>query len=150
MSDAPLILVLNGPNMNMLGVREPEHYGSETLADLEATCAAEAERLGLKVDCRQSNHEGQLIDWIHDAHGSARGIVFNPAGFTTTSIALMDAIKAVGLPTIEVHISNIHQREEFRHTSYIAKAAIGAICGLGTAGYRFALQALAERLKAGN
>ena len=109
----------------------------------------EAERLGLRVDCRQSNYEGQLIDWVQEAHGAAKGIVINPAGFTTTSIALMDALKAVGLPTVEVHISNIHQREEFRHTSYISKAAVGVICGLGTAGYRFALQALAGRLKAG-
>jgi 3-dehydroquinate dehydratase-2 len=142
--------VLNGPNMNTLGLREPDIYGSETLADVEAMCAAEAERLGLRVNCRQSNHEGELIDWIHEAHGAAQGIVLNPAGFTTTSIALMDALKAVDLPTIEVHISNIHQREEFRHNSYISKAAVGVICGLGTAGYRLALQALAERLNAGN
>ncbi len=135
--------------MNMLGIREPEFYGSETLVDIDAMCAAEAARLGLAVDCRQSNHEGQLIDWVHEAHGAAQGIVINPAGLTTTSISLMDAIKAVDLPTIEVHISNIHQREDFRHNSYIVKAALGAICGLGSAGYRYALQALAERLDAG-
>lgn len=149
MPSTPLILVLNGPNLNLLGTREPEVYGSETLAEIDALCADEAGRLGLGVDCRQSNHEGQLIDWIHNARGEAQGIVINPGGLTHTSVALLDAIKAVSLPTIEVHLSNIHQREEFRHTSYIAKAALGAICGLGSAGYRFALQALAERLGAG-
>ena len=149
MPSSPLILVLNGPNLNMLGTREPEVYGSETLADIDAMCADEAARLALSVDCRQSNHEGQLIDWIHEAHGTAQGIVINPGGLTHTSISLMDAIKAVGLPTVEVHLTNIHRREEFRHNSYIAKVALGAICGLGSAGYRFALQALAERLGAG-
>lgn len=135
--------------MNLLGIREPEIYGSETLADVDAMCAAEAKRLGMTLDFRQSNHEGQLVDWIQEAHRAAQGIVINPAGFTCTSIALLDVIKAVGLPTVEVHISNIHQRESFRQNSYISKAAIGVICGLGTAGYRFALQALAERLQAG-
>lgn len=136
--------------MNLLGTREPDIYGSETLADVDAMCAAEAARLGMTVDCRQSNREGELVEWIHEARESAQGIVINPAGYTCTSIALLDAIKAVGVPTVEVHISNIHQREEFRHSSYISKAAVGVICGLGTAGYRLALQALAERLNAGN
>jgi 3-dehydroquinate dehydratase-2 len=146
---SPLIFVLNGPNLNMLGTREPEVYGSETLSDIEAMCGKQAAQLGLDIDCRQSNHEAQLIDWVQEAHSAAQGIVINPGGLTHTSISLMDAIKAVDVPTIEVHLSNIHQREDFRHNSYIAKAALGAICGLGSAGYRFALQALAEQLGTG-
>lgn len=149
MPDSPLILVLNGPNMNLLGTREPEIYGRESLADVEAMCQAEAGRLGLALDFRQSNHEGELVDWIQEARGKAAGIIINPAGLTTTSIAILDALKAVAIPAIEVHISNIFQRETFRHDSHIAKAALGSICGLGSAGYRFALQAHAERLKAG-
>lgn len=147
-SDLPLILILNGPNMNMLGIREPEIYGATSLKDVEAMCGEVAEELGLRIDFRQSNHEGELIDWVQEGHGKVAGIIVNPAGLTTTSISLMDALKAVDLPTVEVHISNIHRREEFRHNSYIVKAALGAICGLGVSGYRYALMALAEHLKA--
>jgi 3-dehydroquinate dehydratase-2 len=144
----PLVLVLNGPNLNLLGTREPEVYGRETHADLAALCARAAKGLGLAVEVRQSNHEGALIDWIHAARGKARGIVINPGGLTHTSVALMDALAAVALPTIEVHLSNIHRRESFRRHSYVAQAATGSICGLGLHGYELALAALARRIAA--
>ena len=142
------VLVLNGPNLNMLGIREPKTYGSQTLADIEAMCKAEGKRLKLTVECRQSNREGEICEWIQEAHGKVDGIVINPAAYSHTSVAIRDAISAVAIPTIEVHLSNIHAREEFRHFSYVSAVAVGVICGLGAAGYRLALQALAERLGA--
>lgn len=145
----PLIAVLNGPNINMLGLREPEKYGSATLDDLEALCAETAEALGLAIDFRQTNAEGELINWVQECRSRAAGIVINPAGYTHTSIALMDALLAVDLPVIEVHITNIHRREEFRHRSYVSKAATGIIAGLGVGGYALALRAMAERVAPG-
>jgi 3-dehydroquinate dehydratase-2 len=140
----PLIAVLNGPNLNMLGVREPEKYGRTTLDEIEALCAEVAEECGLAIDFRQTNSEGELVTWVQECRGRAAGIVINPAGYTTTSIALMDALLAVDLPVIEVHITNIHRREEFRQHSLVSKAATGVICGLGAAGYALALRAMAE------
>ena len=145
-ADPPLILVLNGPNLNLLGTRQPEIYGAATLDDVESLCAETAEQLGLAIDFRQTNLEGELITWVQQARGQAAGIVINPAGYSHTSIALMDALKAVDLPVVEVHISNIHRREEFRHLSYVSKAATGVIAGLGIHGYALALSALAELL----
>lgn len=139
----PLIAVLNGPNLNLLGTREPEKYGSTTLDELETLCAEAAEELGLAIDFRQTNGEGELITWVQECRGRAAGIIINPAGYTTTSIGLLDALIAVNLPTIEVHITNIHRREEFRHHSYVSKAATGVIAGLGVAGYALALRAMA-------
>lgn len=141
-----LVAVLNGPNLNMLGLREPARYGRATLDDVEALCAETAERLGLAVDFRQTNGEGELISWIHECRGRAAGIVINPAGYSHTSIAVMDALLAVELPVIEVHITNIHRREEFRHHSFVSRAAVGVIAGLGAQGYALAIQALAALL----
>lgn len=140
----PLIAVLNGPNLNLLGLREPEIYGIQTLDDLEAACAEAAEQIGLAIDFRQTNGEGELITWVQECRGRADGIVINPAGYSHTSVALMDALHAVDIPVIEVHLSNIFTRETFRHHSYVSMAARGVICGLGFAGYRLALQAIAE------
>lgn len=140
----PLIAVLNGPNLNMLGVREPEKYGTATLDDVEALCAETAEEFGLAIDFRQTNSEGELVTWVQECRGRAAGIIINPAGYTTTSIAVMDALLAVGVPVIEVHITNIHRREEFRHHSFISKASTGVICGLGVAGYALAMRAMAD------
>ena len=140
----PLIAVLNGPNINMLGLREPAKYGRATLDDLEALCAETAEELGLAIDFRQTNGEGELITWVQECRGRAAGIVINPAGYTHTSVALMDALLAVDLPVVEVHITNIHRREEFRHHSYVSKAATGVVAGFGVRGYALALQAIAE------
>ncbi len=140
----PLVAVLNGPNLNMLGLREPQLYGAATLDDVEQLCAETGESLGLSIDFRQTNGEGELVSWVQECRGRARGIVINPAGYTTTSIALMDALLAVELPVIEVHITNIHRREEFRQHSFVSKAARGVICGLGIRGYSLALTALAE------
>jgi len=142
------ILVLNGPNLNLLGTRQPEVYGSTTLADVEAMCAEKAKALGIAVECRQSNHEGTLVDWIHEARGRHQGIVINAGAYTHTSIALHDAIASVELPVAEVHVSNIHQREAFRHVSYISKVSVGMVCGFGPYGYLLALDALAHRLSA--
>ena len=141
------VLILNGPNLNLLGSRSPEIYGTTTFAELEELCRREAGQLGLEAVCRQSNHEGQLIDWIQEAGpevGSGRsiGAVFNPGALTHTSIALHDAIEAVRLPVIEVHISNIHHREDFRHQSWISPVARGTIIGLGIHGYLLAIRAL--------
>ena len=143
----PLIVVLNGPNINMLGLRQPHIYGHATLDDVEQLCAETAEQLGLAIDFRQTNSEGEIVTWVQECRGKAAGIVINPAGYTTTSIALLDALLAVELPVIEVHISNIHRREELRHHSYVSKAAVGVICGLGVRGYALALQAMADILE---
>ncbi|MCA1908621.1 MAG: type II 3-dehydroquinate dehydratase, partial [Magnetospirillum sp.] len=131
----PMILIVNGPNLNMLGTRQPEVYGHETLADVEASVRSHAASLGLDVDFRQSNHEGVLVDWIQDARHGAAGIVINAGAYTHTSVAILDALLAVQKPTVEVHFSHIHQREEFRHHSYVSKAAKGMICGFGSHGY---------------
>ena len=139
----PLVVVLNGPNLNLLGMREPDKYGTATLDDVEALCAEIAEGLGLAIDFRQTNVEGELITWVQECRGRAAGIVINPAGYTTTSIGLMDALLAVDLPVIEVHITNIHRREEFRQHSFVSKAATGVIAGLGVQGYALALEAMA-------
>ncbi|HAR84005.1 MULTISPECIES: type II 3-dehydroquinate dehydratase [Sulfitobacter] len=141
------ILILNGPNLNLLGTRQPEVYGKTTLADVEALCREKAKTLGFDVAFEQSNHEGALIDLIHAAKGKHAGIVLNAGAYTHTSIALMDAIASVELPVVEVHLSNIHAREEFRHRSYIAPVALGQICGFGAQGYLMALDALKAHLK---
>jgi 3-dehydroquinate dehydratase II len=143
---AKRVLVLNGPNLNMLGTREPATYGTETLADIEKMVKAEGKALGLTVTARQSNHEGELVTWIQEARDKFEAIVINPAAYSHTSVAIHDALRAVGLPVIEVHLSNIHAREPFRHHSYVSPVATGVICGLGPAGYRLALRALAEKL----
>ncbi|MBV4500268.1 type II 3-dehydroquinate dehydratase [Pseudomonas shirazensis] len=145
----PRILVLNGPNLNLLGTREPEQYGRETLADLANSCADSARALGLDIEFRQTNHEGELIDWIHAARGRCAGIVINPGAWTHTSVAIRDALVASEVPVIEVHLSNVHKREPFRHISFVSSIAVGVICGLGSHGYRMALahfgQMLAEQ-----
>lgn len=140
---AKRILILNGPNLNLLGTREPSVYGSETLADIEANCVSHAQPLGLEVEFRQSNHEGELITFIQQARESAAGIIINPAAYSHTSVGIHDALRAVGLPVIEVHLSNIHQREEFRHHSFVSPVANGVILGLGPTGYLLALTAIA-------
>jgi 3-dehydroquinate dehydratase-2 len=142
------ILVLNGPNLNLLGVREPATYGRETLADIEEACLERAAELDLAVDFRQSNHEGQLVDWIQEARETADGIIINAAALTHTSVAILDALKAAELPVVEVHLSNIHRREPFRHHSYVSQAANGVICGFGSHGYLLALEAVARLITA--
>lgn len=142
------VLVLNGPNLNLLGTREPTIYGSETLADVAERCRQAGERLGLAIDFRQSNAEHQLIDWLHEARERVHGIVINPAAYTHTSVALADALKAIDKPVIEVHISNVHKREAFRHHSYVSPIAEAIIVGCGTQGYVLALERMAEVLKA--
>ena len=137
-----IIYVLNGPNLNALGKREPGIYGGQTLADIEAMCVAEGKALGLEVVCHQSNHEGVLIDWMHEAGEKAVGVAINAGAYTHTSIALHDAIKAIKIPVVELHLSNVHAREEFRHKSMIAPAAKGVICGFGAHSYILALNAL--------
>lgn len=144
---AKRVLVLNGPNLNLLGTREPDIYGAHTLKDVEALCKETGAETGLTIDFRQSNHEGELVTWIQDARKTADGIVINPAAYSHTSVAIHDALKAVGLPVAEVHLSNIHQREAFRHHSYVSAVAFGVICGFGITGYRLALLGLAEKLK---
>ncbi len=142
------ILVLNGPNLNLLGTRQPEVYGATTLAMVESACVKHGQMLGMAITCFQSNHEGALIDAIHESKGTQSGLVLNAGAFTHTSIALMDAIASVDLPLVEVHLSNIHAREEFRHKSFIAPVALGQICGFGSQGYLLALDALASHLTA--
>jgi 3-dehydroquinate dehydratase II len=141
------VYVLNGPNLNLLGHRQPEIYGRDTLADIHARLEARARTLGIGLTFRQTNHEGELVDWIHEARSQASGIVINAAAYTHTSVALLDALTACELPVIEVHLSNIYKREPFRHKSYISPVALGIICGLGPKGYELALDALAERLQ---
>jgi len=140
------IYILNGPNLNLLGLREPDIYGHETLANVIETCTQCAAELGLTVQAFQSNHEGQLIDWIGAARTEAAGIVINPAAYSHTSVAILDALNSFDGPVIEVHISNIHQRESFRHQSYVSRRANGVIAGLGTEGYVAAIRRLATLL----
>jgi 3-dehydroquinate dehydratase-2 len=143
------LLVLNGPNLNLLGTREPGIYGHATLADVEALCQTRAQALGAAVTCRQSNHEGQLVDWIHEARGQHQGLIVNAGAYTHTSIALADAIRGVRLPVVELHLSNVHAREAYRQVSYIAPIALGVIAGFGPAGYGLAIEALVGHLWAG-
>lgn len=142
----PSVLILNGPNLNLLGQRQPEVYGRTTLADIEASCAAHAVDLKLDVAFIQSNHEGVMIDAVHAAKGVHAGLIINAGAYTHTSIALMDAVASVEIPMVEVHLSNIHARETFRHVSYLSKVALGQICGFGAQGYLMALDALAARV----
>jgi 3-dehydroquinate dehydratase-2 len=144
---ARIVYVLNGPNLNLLGARQPEVYGRETLADVEAGCAAVAAELGLELRFRQSNAEAALIDWIHEARAEAAGIVINPAAYTHTSVAIRDALAACDLPVIEVHLSNVHAREPFRHRSYVSGVASGVIAGCGSQGYEFGLRRIARLLE---
>lgn len=141
---AATILVLNGPNLNLLGTREPDVYGTQTLADIEGACRERADALGVGIVFRQTNHEGELVDWIQQARGQADAIVINPAALTHTSVAVFDALTAVGLPAVEVHLSNIFKREHWRHHSYVSPAAVGVVCGLGGTGYVLAIEALAR------
>ena len=143
---SPAVLVINGPNLNLLGLREPAVYGRETLADLEAACVAEGEALGLAVTCRQSNHEGAMLDWIHAARETTAAILINAGAYSHTSQAIPDALRAYPGMIVELHLSNIYAREPFRHHSHISATATAVICGLGSAGYRLALRAVAERL----
>ena len=145
---SPIVVVLNGPNLNLLGKREPEIYGRETLADVEADCRRVGGELGLSIEFHQSNREYELIDWIHSARERAAGIVINPAAFTHTSVAILDALNAFEGPIIEVHISNVHKREPFRHHSYVSSVAAAVIAGCGTQGYAFALQRIARLFEA--
>ena len=141
-----LIYILNGPNLNLLGAREPEHYGRETLSDIESNCRSAADRLGLRVETMQSNHEGQLVDWIHQARDNAAAIVINPAALSHYSIAILDALNMFDGLVIEVHISQIHQREKFRHHSYVSHRADAVLAGFGGHGYVLALEHLAQKL----
>ena len=146
---AKTIYVLNGPNLNLLGAREPHIYGRSTLADVEKLCRTTAERHGFALVFRQSNHEGQIIDWINEARaGKVAGLIINPAGHTTTSVAILDALLTMESPIVEVHISNIHAREEFRRRSYVSRAARAVICGFGINGYALAIAGLASLLGA--
>ena len=147
MSDLPEVLILNGPNLNMLGVREPAIYGHETLADIETMCHGRAADLGLSVDFRQSNFEGELVSMIQQARDRAAGIIINPAGYTHTSVAIHDALKLSDLPVIELHLSNPHQRESFRHISYVTAVAKGSIAGFGSHGYVLGLDAMGRLLE---
>ncbi|MEQ1698396.1 MAG: type II 3-dehydroquinate dehydratase [Hyphomicrobiaceae bacterium] len=143
---AKLIYVLNGPNLNMLGVREPAVYGKESLDDVRRRTQVRAEQLGLAIDFRQSNHEGELVTWIQDARTKAAGIIINAGGYTHTSVAILDALQAAELPAIEVHLSNIFRRDAFRHHSYISLGVKGVICGLGARGYELAIEAIADHI----
>lgn len=143
------VLVLHGPNLNMLGTREPEIYGSDSLADIDRSLAALAKELGAILDCHQSNHEGDLIDWVQSARTKHDGILINPGGLTHTSVALRDAISSAQKPTVEVHLSNIHKREEFRHRSLISPVCVGTVLGFGSDSYRLGLRALLGALSRG-
>ena len=143
----PTVFILNGPNLNLLGVRDPSVYGHDTLADIEERCLARAAALDLQIDFRQTNHEGQLVDWVQEARESAEGIILNAGALTHTSVAVLDALSAAGLPIIEVHLSNIFRRESFRHHSYVSLVANGVICGLGAQGYELALEAIASLIE---
>jgi 3-dehydroquinate dehydratase-2 len=145
-SELPKIIVLNGPNLNLLGQRQPEIYGSDTLSDIEARMQARCQELGLALDFRQSNHEGELVTWVQEARGKYAGLIINAGAYTHTSVALLDALLAVDLPVIEVHLSNLFRREPFRHHSYISSAARGLICGFGARGYLMALDGLIDTL----
>lgn len=145
---ADTVLVLNGPNLNMLGVREPGLYGAESLEAIESRIRDRAAALGVNVDMRQSNLEGELVTWIQQALGHAQAIIINAGAYSHTSVAILDALRAVGLPVFEVHLSNIHQREQFRHHTFVSEVATGVICGLGGDGYLYALDAAAKRLGA--
>jgi 3-dehydroquinate dehydratase II len=145
---SPVVVVLNGPNLNLLGKREPEIYGHETLADVEADCRRVGKELGLQIEFHQSNREYEIIDFIHAARERAAGIVINPAAFTHTSVAILDALQTFAEPIIEVHISNVHKREPFRHRSYVSGVASGVIVGCGTQGYAFALRRVAKLIAA--
>lgn len=141
----PTVFVLNGPNLNLLGTREPEVYGTATLDDIAGMLEDQGRALGIEIDMRQSNHEGHLVDWLHEAQGSgAKAVLLNAGGFTHSSVAIHDAIRAVTVPVIEVHLSNPHAREEFRHVSFVGRAARGSICGFGADSYRLALDAAAR------
>jgi len=142
-----LILILNGPNLNKLGTREPEIYGTVTLSEIELTCQSHGKKLGFEIDFRQSNAESDLITWIQDIDTNVVGLVINAGAYTHTSIALLDALKTIKLPIIEVHLSNVYSREAFRHSSYVAQAATGSICGFGPYGYVMALDAVDDHLK---
>ncbi len=142
------ILLVNGPNLNMLGSREPEIYGSQTLADIEADCKKTAEKLGLALECYQSNHEGELVTKIQQASKAHKGVIINAGAYTHTSIAIMDALLSLSIPVIEVHMSNIFRREDFRHDSYVSKASKGVICGFGADSYQLALSAMAKLVTA--
>ena len=133
-------MLINGPNLNLLGTREPETYGYETLQDIEQQCAEHASTFGVELVSKQSNSEGDLINYIHESKNTAQAIIINPGAYTHTSIAIRDALSAVNLPVFEIHISNVHAREEFRHHSYISGIAVGVICGFGTRGYRYAIE----------
>lgn len=147
MSDCPKILVITGPNLNLLGVREPSIYGVKTLRDIEDLCGITAKELGVAISFRQSNHEGEIVTWIQEAMTDFDGIVINGAAYSHTSVAIMDALKMVDVPIIEVHISNVFKRESFRHHSYISAVATGVISGLGGEGYAYAIRALAEKIQ---
>lgn len=142
----PHVLVLHGPNLNLLGQREPEVYGTDTLADVDAQLESLAQELGVQVACRQSNHEGELIDWLHEARERFDGVMINPGGYTHTSVALRDAIASMDKPCVEVHLSNVYKREAFRHRSLTAPVCIGSIMGFGLQSYLLGLRALAHRL----
>ena len=145
MAEQPIIFVLNGPNLNLLGLREPEIYGSDTLDDIADRLEDRAQALGLSIDMRQSNHEGHLVDWLHEAQATgARAVLLNAGAYTHTSVALLDAIRSIRTPVIEVHLSNPHTREEFRHVSFVGRAARGTICGFGATSYLLALEAAAQ------
>ena len=146
----PTVFILNGPNLNLLGVRDPSVYGHDTLGDIEERCAARAAALDLEIDFRQTNHEGQLVDWIQEARETAEGIILNAGALTHTSVAVLDALFAADLPVIEVHLSNIFRRESFRHHSYVSLAANGVICGLGAKGYELAVDAIASLIEGGS
>ncbi len=148
MPTLPRIAILNGPNLNLLGTREPEIYGTDTLDDIRVACEAHGAAIGLEIDLRQSNSEGELIDWIQEARGTRAGLIINPAAYTHSSVAIMDALRMLDAPVVELHLSNIFKREAFRHHSYISPVATGLICGFGAHGYILALDAIARLIGA--